>query len=83
MEPTEEQMERAVTALLPYVHEWNLSLNPEDIYELAGAVLQHFDSEAPFEAIAAGERADRRAAPARSRALLGPHRRRGRSASQR
>jgi hypothetical protein len=56
MKPTEEQMERAVAALLPYVHEWRLPLNPEDLHELAGAVLEHFDSEASFEEIEATER---------------------------
>jgi hypothetical protein len=49
-------MERAVAALLPYVHEWGLSLNPEHLAELVGAVLTHFDSDASFEAIDAAER---------------------------
>ena len=57
LEPTPEQMERAVTALVPYVQEWNLPLNPEHLYELAGAVLSHFDSADSFEAIDAAERA--------------------------
>jgi hypothetical protein len=57
MEPTPEQMERAVTALVPYVQEWRLPLNPEHLYELAGAVLAHFDSAASFEAIDTAERA--------------------------
>jgi hypothetical protein len=56
MKPTEEQMERAVAALLPYVNEWRLSLNPEDLYEMAGAVLEHFDSEESFAMIDAAER---------------------------
>ena len=57
MEPTPEQMERAVAALVPYVQAWNLALNPEDLHELAGAVLTHFDSDATFEEIDAAERA--------------------------
>ena len=57
MKPTPEQMDRAVAALLPYVQEWNLPLNPEDLYELAGAVLTHFDSADSFDAIDAAERA--------------------------
>ena len=57
MKPTPEQMERAVTALAPYVQEWNLPLNPEHLHELAGAVLTHFDSAASFDAIEAAERA--------------------------
>jgi hypothetical protein len=56
MKPTERQMERAVTALVPYVKEWGLPLNPEQRYELAGAVLEHFDSDASFDAIDAAER---------------------------
>jgi hypothetical protein len=57
MEPTFEQMERAVTALMPYVQEWNLPLNPEHLYELAGAVLTHFDSADSFDGIDRAERA--------------------------
>ena len=56
MEPTPEQMDRAVVALFPYVEAWRLSLNPEELYELAGAVLTHFDSAAAFEEIDAAER---------------------------
>jgi hypothetical protein len=57
MEPTPDQIERAVSALMPYAQEWNLPLNPEDLEELAGAVLTHFDSTASFEAIDTAERA--------------------------
>jgi hypothetical protein len=57
MEPTPDQMERAVSALVPYVQEWNLPLNPEDLHELGAAVLAHFDSTASFEAIDIAERA--------------------------
>jgi hypothetical protein len=57
MQPTPEQMERAVAALVPYVQEWGLPLNPEHLYELAGAVLTHFDSAASFDAIEKAERA--------------------------
>jgi hypothetical protein len=57
VKPTPEQMERAVAALLPYVQEWGLPLNPEHLHELAGAVLSHFDSGASFEAIEGAERA--------------------------
>jgi hypothetical protein len=55
MDPTPEQMDKAATALAPYVQEWNLPLNPEDLFELAGAVLTHFDSDADFDAIYAAE----------------------------
>ena len=57
MKPTQEQMERAVAALVPYVREWKLPLNPEHLHELAGAVLTHFDSAASFDAIDAAARA--------------------------
>jgi len=57
MDPTPEQMERAVAALMPYVQEWKLPLNPEHLAELAGAVLAHFDGADTFDAIQAAERA--------------------------
>lgn len=57
MKPTPDQMERAVAALVPYVREWNLPLNPEHLHELAGAVLTHFDSADSFDAIDQAERA--------------------------
>lgn len=50
-------MKRAVAALVPFVQEWKLPLNPEELHELAGAVLTHFDSAASFEEIDAAERA--------------------------
>jgi hypothetical protein len=56
MKPTPEQMERGVAALVPYVQEWKLPLNPEHPEELTGAVLTHFDSAASFDAIDAAER---------------------------
>src|SRR5690242_17967950 len=57
MEPTSTQVERAAGALVPFVREWNLSLNPEDLAELAHAVLLHHDSEATWEEIDAAVRA--------------------------
>lgn len=62
-------MERAVAALVPYVHEWKLPLNPEHLYELAGAVLQHFDGQSSYEQIDADER-ERIAEFARQQAKL-------------
>ena len=50
MKAAEEQRERAVAALLPYVHEWDLSLDPEDLFEHAGAVLEHVGSDESFDA---------------------------------
>jgi hypothetical protein len=50
-DPTKEQMERAVAALWPFVEAWDLPLNPEDLHELAGAVLEHANSDATFDEI--------------------------------
>jgi hypothetical protein len=57
MEPTPEQVGRATGALGPFVQEWNLSLNPEDLAEIAYAVLVHHDSDASWDAIDAAVRA--------------------------
>lgn len=43
--PDEQQMMRATTALGPFVRRWNLPLNPEDLAELAYAVLRHARSD--------------------------------------
>jgi hypothetical protein len=40
-EPTRQEMLRALTALGPFVRRWGLPLNPEDMEELAYAVLRH------------------------------------------
>jgi hypothetical protein len=40
-EPSREEMFRAMTALGPFVRRWGLPLNPEDMEELAYAVLRH------------------------------------------
>lgn len=39
--PTEAEMTKGVVALVPFVSAWNLPLNPEDLHELAYAVLVH------------------------------------------
>jgi hypothetical protein len=56
VEPTSEQVERATGALVPFVQEWNLSLNPEDLAEIAYAVLVHHDSAASWNEIHAAVR---------------------------
>jgi hypothetical protein len=48
---TPEQIERATGALLPFVKEWNLALNPEDLAEIAFAVLKHYDSGESWDQI--------------------------------
>jgi hypothetical protein len=40
-EPTQVEIHRGVTALVPFVQEWRLALNPEDLEEIAYAVLKH------------------------------------------
>ncbi len=57
MEPTPEQVERAAGALFPFVEAWKLSLNPEDLAEIAYAVLLHHDSDASWDEIDAAVRA--------------------------
>ncbi|MBM2614730.1 hypothetical protein JIG36_04070 [Actinoplanes sp. LDG1-06] len=52
-EPTQDEMIRGVTALIPFVHRWSLPLNPEDLNELAYAVLLHARSGLPLEEIPA------------------------------
>jgi hypothetical protein len=73
MDPTPKQVERAAGAILPFVQEWNLSLNPEDLAEIAYAVLVHHDSEADWDEIHAAVRAQiddsRRQAEALSKAM--------------
>lgn len=53
---TEGEIERAVTALLPYVQEWGLPINPEDLQAMAVAVLTHARGDTPFADIDAAER---------------------------
>lgn len=55
--PSNRQVERGAAALLPFVHDWNLPLNPEHLYEIAYAVLVHSDGETSFEEIDAAVRA--------------------------
>ena len=52
MEPTPEQVERAADVLGYFVAPWKLPLNPEDLAELAYAVLVH-DSSASWDEIGA------------------------------
>jgi len=51
MEPTREQVEKGAAALTPFVTEWRLALAPEDLDELAYAVLVHHDSGGSSEDI--------------------------------
>ena len=81
MKPTPEQIQRGAGALSYFVVPWRLSLNPEDLEELAYAVLSHFDSDASWDEIQAAveeqiaeHRRDREALDAiyRSRREEGP-----------
>src|SRR3954462_2036823 len=40
-EPTQVEIHRGVTPLVPFVQEWRLALNPEDLEEIAYEVLKH------------------------------------------
>jgi hypothetical protein len=57
VEPTQEQVDRGADAVLPFGEEWNLSLNPENLTELASAVLRHHDTAASWEEVDAEVRA--------------------------
>lgn len=50
-QPTEEEVFRAVAALVPFVHAWQLPLNPEELHEMAWAVLFHAHSDGPLAEI--------------------------------
>jgi hypothetical protein len=56
MQPTREQIERGAAALVPFVETWGLPLNPENLDELAYAVLVHHDSAATGDEIDAAVR---------------------------
>jgi hypothetical protein len=51
MEPTREQIERGAAALIPFVQEWDLAVNPEDLDEMVYAVLVHHDSAGSWDEI--------------------------------
>jgi hypothetical protein len=53
-EPSEEELDRAVTALVPFVQQWDISLNPEDLRLMAYVVLLYGPSAEPHEAIVKG-----------------------------
>ncbi len=50
-DPTREQVQRAVAALYPFVVAYGLPMNPEDLDEMALAVLRHASSDASAEEI--------------------------------
>ena len=51
-----DEIERGAAALFPFVQEWKLSLNPEDLDEIVYAVLVHAQSNRSFEEIDAAVR---------------------------
>jgi hypothetical protein len=53
-EPTRQQLEQAVEALVPFVKEWHLSLNPEDLELMASVVLMYGNGTYSSEEIARG-----------------------------
>ncbi|MGI5183314.1 hypothetical protein ACQEVZ_44360 [Dactylosporangium sp. CA-152071] len=69
-EPTEREMFDAATALGPFVRRWRLPLNPEDIDQLAYAVLRHARSGAQSELIIAAVEAQIDEHEARAHAMF-------------
>ena len=53
MEPTPDQVERGAGVLGYFVTPWNLPVNPEELHEMAYAVLVHHDSSASWDEIGA------------------------------
>lgn len=51
MKPSQEQIDRASFALTPFVTEWDLPLNPENLGLMAFAALSFADSEASWDDI--------------------------------
>ena len=49
--PTESELLRGIAALAPFVHAWNLPLNPEELHEMAWAILIHARSDGPLAEI--------------------------------
>jgi hypothetical protein len=49
--PLATRIDRGVNALVPFVQAWRLPLNPEDLSELAQAVLAHADSDESFDVV--------------------------------
>lgn len=41
-------MERATGSLVPYVYEWDLSLNPEDLAAMVGTIFDILNQENPI-----------------------------------
>ncbi len=52
-EPTRQEMFRAIAALEPFVRRWNLPLNPEDMDEIAYALLRHAHTDEDVHTIQA------------------------------
>jgi hypothetical protein len=53
MKPTPEQVERGAGVLSYFVAPWELPVNPEELAEMAYAVLVHHDSDASWDEIGA------------------------------
>src|ERR1022692_4252922 len=47
--PTAEEVEKGADALVPFVRAWHLQLNPEDLDEMAYAVLLHSGSDVDWD----------------------------------
>lgn len=56
-EPAPEEMRRALVALSPFVAEYRLPVNPEDLELMVYAMLRHLRSPEPDEAVIEGVKA--------------------------
>ena len=57
----DERWQRATAALVPFVQQWSLPLNPEQLDEMAYAVIRHLNNRGSFEEIDQEVRAQLRA----------------------
>jgi hypothetical protein len=67
MEHSQEQVETAAQALAAFVRAWSLPLNPEDLEEMASAVLEHYDSSENWDVVHERTRAQIAEAEAKGR----------------
>jgi hypothetical protein len=51
IEPSPEHVERGASALLPFVRDWNVALNPEDLELMSWVVLRYAATDLEEEQI--------------------------------
>ena len=50
-DPSKDEVERGASALLPFVRDWGVALNPEDLQLMAWVVLRYVPSDLTHEQI--------------------------------